>query len=232
MLITGRLRGKARNIAIFTILSRIAKSPGNDLLLEEWAYISYDMVRVVSITQFASVQKSPDFQDIEQAAVFEFLRSVNKFAKLTLQEDMSPTRIFRILYSVARYSMIRELTKIRKHAAFVDIELDKIHEDEVSTHNVHSFCDFERKLFISDYFPKELIAVIDDSNIYKNTKWNKPIIFCVAQLLRGRRPSFSLLGGWFGIDGQEEVVTYSQHLIKMAVLRLSTQPSIRQAVSA
>lgn len=233
----------SRNAALYGILLKVKDDPHSDVLREEWINASIDLVRAVAITNFASMHNSPDRGDLEQAALLEFHKSILKFVKMTDDPTMDSTRMFRILYSVARYSMIREFTRIGKHGFPVFMTEENNNDNSASDDyevytlidsldagadiNPFSLAPVERDIFINQCLPIELLSEIDNLNMYKDTQWNSAISFCVLQLLQGRILSGTLVKRWWGKVPTLLIEDYARYLIRGAILKLSESSMLK-----
>ena len=246
---TKESKNARRNRLLFEALIALRKHPNNEAIKEQWILAARDLTQAVFVLQFASMRLSPDRDDLEQAALLEFHRIGHKLAKFT--KTMDSTRLFRVLYSVARFSMLKELARLRKHSDGKVAETEEIlraaeaedplafnqsdEEDIVDVEtlgdsaSVFDFKPFEKTLFLDEHFPGVVLDMIKESNIYQNTELSAAVNFCAIQFLRGRTPSPSLVKAVWKCDAKQ-VIAYAEHVVRLAILKLGDQPHIMEAV--
>lgn len=237
-----------RNRLLFGALTELRKRPSEESR-EKWILAARDLTQAVFTIQFASMRSSPDRDDLEQAALLEFHRIGHKLAKFTL--TMDPARLFRVLYSVARFSMLRELARLKKHSdgkvaetaemlreteAEDPLAFNQSDEEEVvdveslgDSASVFDFKPFEKTLFLDEHFPGVVLDLINEVNIHRNTELDGAVVFCAIQLLRGRVPSQSLVKSVWKCDAKY-VISYAEHVVRYAILKLGDRPEIMEAV--
>ena len=234
--IPGILTAKDRNARLWTILQAIRKRPDVADLKEDWAYATIDLTKAVFQTQFASLRDSADREDLEQAALLEFHRGANKLSVFT--DYVSPETLFRILYSVAKFSMLRELTRLKRHLPSdlvheVEtarlIRVEGLPEEDDSNHPVIPGPDIlleemDRERFLIFHLPLQIVQAVDRHNLYFNTPWGPPIRFVTLQRLKGRFVSPAFVRTYWKPTppDPELVVTYSDYLARTVVLSMAT----------
>lgn len=232
--ITGAMSARERNARLWQVLRAIREAPDSDALKEDWAYATIDLTRAVFTTQFASLRDSAEREDLEQSALLEFHRGVVKLSIFT--DYVSPETLFRILYSVAKFSMLRELTRLKRH-----LPQDLVHEVEtarmVRIENLPDEDDAnhptipgpdvamdeqDRERFVAVQLPRQIEAAIDRHNLYAKTQWCDPIRFVTMQRLKGKFVSVSFVRAYWKTPDPELVVSYSDYLARTVVLALAT----------
>ena len=184
-----------------------------------------DLSHAVLGVQFASMRELPDAEDLVQSALLEFHRIGPKLAEMT--DRFAPDALFRILYSVAKFSMLRELAKIRRTnrngdtVAHVPLPVEgdpshPIHRDvEVTAENDST------KRYVAGRLPEELVRLVDASNIYSDTPWGPSVRFCALQRLRGRFVSAAFIRTMWSPPDPALVVSYGDFVVRAALARAS-----------
>jgi hypothetical protein len=238
----------ARNLALFNALRELRKTPRSPRRREEWITAAIDLTKAVFVIQFASMRSSPDREDLEQSALLEFHRVADKLAVLT--DTLPPDVLFRVLYSVAKYAMFRELARLKKGSMasftenmsrderndeekeFVEDEEamrvalsldDPLPEPPVEAHELPETRHedhLEKTVFMETILPDALLSALDDANIYALTPWGSVVRFCAIQRLRGRFPSPSLIKAYWHVPDPFLAITYGDHVARHAVLRV------------
>lgn len=247
MKFNGNGRTLPRNLQLYKSLLALRKTPRSPRRRDEWINAAIDLTKTVLVIQFASLRNSQDRDDLEQAALLEFHRCGPKLAALT--DTMDADRLFRVLYSVAKYSMFKELAKLKKGHVFYtlvtttvreDVEGEETLEDDVVQIAV-SACgeerveeipadrmtvpetvvhEMEQAAMVEDLLPQAIIRAVDDANMYARTQWGEAVRFCAFQRLRGRFPSVSMIRERWQPPDCLQVIAYGDHLARNAVLQV------------
>lgn len=239
--IPGATSPKERNARLWGILRAIRQAPESESLREDWAYATVDLTRAVFSTQFASLRDSADREDLEQSALLEFHRSAIKLSVFT--DYVSPETLFRILYSVAKFSMLRELTRLKRHLPqdlVHEVEtarlvrVDQLPDEDDATHPVVpgpdvSLEELDRERFVATHLPAQILDSIDRHNLYARTQWGAPVRFVALQRLRGKFVSAGFVHSFWRPPDPELVVSYADYLARMVVLALASASSRQPA---
>jgi len=229
-----------RNQKLWNALRRIRQTPRSQAAREEWIYAAIDLTKAVFVVQFASMRNSQDREDLEQAALLVFHKVANKLSLLT--DKMSPDILFRVLFTVAKYSMFRELAQLKKHMVFseakttedensedyctkiaLSLSEEDVSEDEsVEPHEVFDDDPLERAAYFAETLPAALLVVISRQNLYEDTPWGPVVKFCALQRLRGRYPSMSFVRAYWRPPDPLLAAAYGEHLARSAVLNIGT----------
>jgi len=232
-----------RNLTLFYALQDLRKAPRSVKRSEVWIHAAIDLTKAVFVVQFASMRNSPDREDLEQAALLEFHRSAKKLAILT--DTLSPDILFRVLYSVAKYSMFRELARLKKgsllsygtaqseddegdfpeeeHLMRVALSLseeDVSDDDAVEPHEVNNSDPMMQEMFLEESFPTAVVKAVDSLNIYALTPWGEAVRFSAFQRLRGRFPSPTLIRSQWKPPDPFFIIQYGEHLARNAILQV------------
>lgn len=227
---------RERNIRLYGILQAIRAHPESDDLREQWAYAAIDLTRAVFIVQFASLRHSPDREDLEQSAVLEFHKAALKLASLT--ESFSPDNLFRILYSVAKFSMLKELARLKRHlpqdlatdmdtlrsfSSMKAVRVENLPDEDDKNHPVQVgpdvlLEDASRDKYLQTHLPQQFLSQVDQQNLYAATPWGAAVRFCTLQRLRGRYVSKSFVQAYWTPPNSALVVSYSEYLARAVVL--------------
>lgn len=172
---------------------------------------------------------------MEQAACLVFHKVADKLALLT--DTLSPDVLFRVLYSVAKYSMFRELARLKKGSLLsygspqeeedfseemkiaLALEEDNVGEDVDSPKTV-DVDRIEHETLIGESLPEAILFAIDEVNIYIRTPWGEAVKFCAVQRLCGRFPSPSFVRNYWKPPDPDLVIMYGEHVARNAILRV------------
>jgi hypothetical protein len=228
---------KRRNQTLFDRLVDLKKDPFNPTVQNSWIEAAADLVTAVLKIQFSSQVDGPDSEDLQQAALLEFHRVGLKLAALT--EKTGPDNLFRILYSVAKFSMLRELTRL--HRGFYKpsenrVDLDSVIElDCDSGHPYVESTDApldeeSRDKYVQEYLPMELVLAVGSCNGWAKTRVGPAVTFVALQLLRGRKPSMSFVRSWWKIPDAALVERYAGCVARAAIVKITTMEAVRKQV--
>jgi hypothetical protein len=223
-------RAKIRNAELFKALLEVAKAPNDDAVRERWILAAQDLTRAVFKIQFMSMKNSPDKEDLEQAALLEFHRVAVKLSALT--ETYTPDSIFRVLYSVAKFSMLRELARLRRHSPGDSEDTDspkRVEElpqesDPAYPQHPGHYAEIEghsRARFMANSFPAQVVNEVNRLNLYTKTQWGPSIRFCAFQRLRGKYVSPEFVKTMWKPPDPDLVVTYSDFLARAVIFNVS-----------
>lgn len=220
---------RERNAQLYDALVQLRATPGNPDVQERWMLAAQDLANAVLGTQFASMRETPDSEDLLQAALLKFHQIGPKLAAMT--ERFAPDALFRILYSVAKFSMFQELGKLRRTYRNGDpITHVQVPSEKDPAHPIHHEVEqvAEREStqrFVNDRLPEELVRFVDAANIYSDTPWGPPVRFCALQRLRGRFVSSSFVKTMWAPPDPDLVVSYGDFVVRAALAKASGQMS-------
>lgn len=231
---------RERNERLHKVLSTLRDSP-TPASQEAWAHSIIDIVRAVFRTQFPIMQDTPDGEDLQQAAVVEFLRITPRLTDLTTRLD--PDDLFRVSYSVARFSMLREYQRLQKHTqtkrrkkvkkARRPMRVDQIPAEYEPEHPRVESCaqdleDESREAFSKYVLPHAILRQVDGQNRYANTDREGLVRFVAVQRLRGRYVSANFVRAMWQCRDASSLVAYGSFLARSAILAVSISADYRR----
>lgn len=227
------LRSKGRNAELYLALQAVGKNPEDQDVRERWVLAAQDLTHAVLNIQFASLKNSPDREDLAQAALVEFHRIAPKLSALT--ERFTEDGLFRVLYSVAKFSMLREWAKLKKHHPVPSengsgiYRVDDIPEEGDPEHPVYDGHHDEAEArswerYIHTVFPLAVVAAVDSVNVYALTPWGEAIRFCALQRIKGRYVSAEFIRSmWKHVPDPLLAVAYADFVARAALLKIGVQ---------
>lgn len=231
------------------MLSEIHANPNNPDLRDKWIEVAQDLTRAVFTLQFGSLRGTADQEDLEQSALLEFHRVVLRLAAMTPRCE--PDLLFRILYSVAKFSMFRELAKLRKgsvppdyaHPLTAEPDVENLeghdgHEGEARETHVTTAWDADAEIarkkidvvnLVNVSLPNQLAASIDRLNLYReDTVAGSAVRFVALQALFGRYVSASFVRSCWRVKNPQALVTYARHVARASVVEVG--PKLARAL--
>lgn len=226
-----------RNRRLYEALLRIREDPEDPSLWEAWSVEASDLVGMVFSERFFALAASNDAEDLRQEALCEMHRIRFKLARKTA--ELGPEAMFRVIYSVARFSMLREYNRLRRQMRYgntvdpvihvsmddpsMDVDLSVPgHADEVETAAVERFA--------RERIPEEIERAVDRCNAMSSPEESRPVRFVVFQRLRGRFVSPALVREVWGVVDPFRIVRYADTLARRAVLAVADDRSLRVGV--